>query len=157
MGAEGAGTWLGIPFIIGVLVLVVLALTDRRRAGEERLLGLGHGRIAAGYLGALGVLLLISVWDTRNTQYPAVALLYVAAFGLILILLFTVLGLPLIALLRMFRFASVLGVTITGAVIAIPIGQIIGASLVQSVADGFLLAGGFSLAARLPLVRSTPL
>jgi len=155
MGVEGAGVWLGVPFVISVLVLLVLVISDRRaQANERRALGLGRSRIAAGYFGALGMLILLSTWETSGDPHPGMTALYVIVLGLPLIVFLTVVGLPLIALLRMVRLASVVGVTISGALLAIPVGLLLDTNLLQSAATGGLLGVAFSVAARLPLARS---
>jgi hypothetical protein len=157
VGVEGIGNWLGIPFLVCVVVLLFLALSDRRGVSQERLLGLGRGRIAAGYLGALCMLVLVSLWDTRNDPRRVFTILYVIVFGPVVIVLLTLIGLPMIALLRRLRFASVLGVSATGAIVTMLLGTMFEPVYALSAAYGFLIAAGFSIAARLPLLMSEPL
>jgi hypothetical protein len=127
MGSEIAIPIFGPLIIIGVAALLYLALAGRSFAHtESALLGLGRRRLAMGYLGALMVLAVYNYIDTVDLSRAKVTRGDVTAaeaaryfwgwyiYGLCLITPFviffiTVLGLPLLALLRRLEFASVLG------------------------------------------------
>jgi hypothetical protein len=103
----------------------------------------------------LGAQVLISVWETRSdTRHASSAFLSLVVFGPVVMVTLTLVGLPLMALLRRFRAASVLGVTITSSVVVISLGRLAGENLLASFVVGCLLGTGFALAARFPLLRS---
>ncbi len=90
MGGEGIGIWLGVPFFLCVLALCIVVVGDRRPSGYGRTLGIGRGRLAAGYLGMLGSEVLIAAWDTRSDPNQAAwVFLFVVVFGSVLLVVFT--------------------------------------------------------------------
>ena len=156
MGTEAAPIVAGIPFAVCLVVLLVFALTERNRSDRpERILGLGRGRLARGYLGALGVVLILSILDASPQRRLEIALLYdFPGYGLMLVAFLTLLFLPILALLRKFGFASLLGVCCVGVGIAGGAGLAFDGVVLLPAAVGGILAVAFSLAADLPLVRS---
>lgn len=127
MGSEAAIPFFGPLIIIGVMALLYLAIFGRKPvSSESALLGLGRRRLAMGYLGALAVLAAYNYIDTVDLSHTKVTRgdvtvaeaaryfwgWYIYGFCLITpfaIFFVTVLGLPLLALLRRLRFASVFG------------------------------------------------
>lgn len=140
----GMGTEIAIPvfgplILIGVVVLLYLAVSGLRRpVSESSTLGLGRARLAFGYLGVLGVTFLFTYYDTLELSEYKVAEGHVTQveaenyfwgwflnlFCLVVpfnFFLFTVLGLPLLKVLRRLGFLSVLGFLATSQIIALAI------------------------------------
>jgi hypothetical protein len=191
MGSEIAIPLFGPLIIIGMVALLVVALArPRSTPAESATLGLGKRRLAMGYLGALVVLAVYNYIDTVDLSHTKVTRGDVTAadaaryfwgwyvFGLCLmtpfaIFFITVLGLPLLALLRRLRFASVLGALAASQLVALCLSlcvtfldnQWCHAHLWECSRSNFtstaILAGaltlGFVLAARLPWCRSPPM
>jgi hypothetical protein len=155
MGTEAAPILFGIPFAVCLTVLLVFVLRERRRSEHaERVLGLGRGRLAAGYFGALCVLLAWCIVASLLDGEPQVAALYFIVFGLLLIVMLTVIVLPIFALLRKFGWLSLLGIVCVGIVLSVTLGILFGGVVVPSALVGGTMSAAFSVAARLPLVRS---
>ena len=190
MGSEAAIPLFGPLIIIGVATLLCLALFGRRVPPESALLGLGRRRLAMGYLGALAVLAVSNYIDTVDLSHTKVTRGDVTdaeaaqyfwgwyVFGLCLVTPFvifflTVLGLPLLALLRRLRFASVAGGVAASLLVALCLSLFVTVldnqwchshlwkCSVANFTDTAILAGalalGFVLAARLPWWRSAPM
>jgi hypothetical protein len=156
MGSEAAPFLFGIPLVACLVVLLIFALTERKYSDKsERLLGLGRGRLARGYFGALGALLLVCVFLAGPERRVEVAVFYFfPVFGMLLVAFLTLLFLPILALLRRFGFASALGVVGAAAGVAGSIGLAFDGAFFSSMLGGAILALAFSVAANLPLVRS---
>lgn len=172
MGTEWVIPVLGLPILGCLILLVVLAIRSRvGLATENRVLGLGRGRLAAGYLGALAAALVVSAWMTRgqltfglesgnyakeaaSSYAVGLFLYYFIALAFFVILLLTVVGLPVLAGLRRMRLASTTGAALAAALIATLLALWWHAAIVESIAIWTLVAVGFSLAARLPPVQS---
>jgi hypothetical protein len=175
MGTEWVIPVLGLPLLGCVLLLVVVAIRgSRMAAGHERFLGLGRARIATGYLGALAGTLIVAIWFMQSQlrwglhsgNYPKDAtavyatellLFYFISLGVAVVVLTTVLGLPLLAGLRLLRLASVAGlglvsITVAGFVSWLSHGPLLGLAGICA-----LVAIGFALGARLPSLRSPPM
>jgi hypothetical protein len=192
MGSEIAIPIFGPLIIIGVAALLYLALAGRSFVRtESALLGLGRRRLAMGYLGALMVLAVYNYIDTVDLSRARVTRGDVTAaeaaryfwgwyiYGLCLITPFviffiTVLGLPLLALLRRLEFASVLGGVAMSQLVALCFSLCVVLFLDNQWCDSHtwkcfysdfmptaVLAGaltfGFVVAARLPWWRSPPM
>ena len=156
MGTEAAPVMFGIPFAICLVILIVNALGERKRQNDrERVLGLGRGRVSSGYLGALGAFLVFCVVGAYRENTLEMALSYFYVFGFLLLIFLTVIFLPLLALLRHAGLVSLLGVLCVSLVLAIGVGFIPGLSVLPSVVVGGILGFAFSIAARLPLLRSS--
>jgi len=192
MGSEVAIPLFGPLIIIGVMTLFYLAIFGRRPASSESaLLGLGRRRLAMGYLGALAVLAAYNYIDTVDLSHTKVTRGDVTAaeaasyfwswyiYGLCLMTPFaiffvTVLGLPLLALLRRLRFASVCGAVAVSQVVALCLSLCVVLFLENQWCDSHwwkcfysdftptaalacALAFAFVTAARLPWWRSPPM
>ena len=156
MGSEAAPILFGIPLVVCVVVLLIFAATEHKRSEwGERVLGLGRGRLARGYLCALGALLLISILLEGPERRLEIAIFYTfPVFGILLIVFLTVLFLPILALLRKLGFASILGVVGVGIGVAGGVGLFFGGPFLSLALVGGILALAFSVAAKLPLTRS---
>jgi hypothetical protein len=191
MGSEIAIPVFGPLIIIGVVALLFLVVAGRRPASaESATLGLGRRRLAMGYFGVLIVLAVYNYIDTVDLSHTKVTRGDVTGaeaaryfwgwylFGLCLItpfaiFFFTVLGLPLLALLRRLGFASAIG----GLAVSLPVALCMSLCVtlldnewchahlwkcsLSNFKDTAILAGaltlGFVLAARLPWWRSPPM
>lgn len=157
MGIEGA-YWLWIPIAFCLTVLPVLVVTDRGHWRQYKGVGMGRGRIAAGYLGIICMVSVICWWHSRDFTGKGATigwtLLNTAVFGPLVLILFTLLGLPVLALLRKLRFASVIGVSLSAAAIAELLALMLTEALWIFLIYGVLVGVGFSVAARLPLMRN---
>jgi hypothetical protein len=189
MGSEIAIPVFGPLILLGVVALVLLAIAGRSSGpAESALLGLGTRRLAKGYLGALVVLAVYNYVDTIDLSHTKVTRGDVTAaeaaryfwgwyvFGLCLItplviFFITVLGLPLLALLRRFGFASVLGGLVGSQLVALcftlcvvlplenqwchsHLWKCLLSDFTQTAVLSGALALGFVVAARLPWWRS---
>ena len=171
MGTEWVIPVLGLPFFGSLILLAVLDIRHRRVVPEPaRTLGLGRGRIAQGYLGVMAASLCIASWlmwgqlqwGLSSGNYPRESasayavelfLFYFISLGTFTLVGLTVLGLPVLALLRRVRLLSALGLGLMAAIVCALL-YWRGAPAAEAVLGCLLLAAGFSLAARLPLVRS---
>jgi hypothetical protein len=170
MGGEGAGIWLGIP-LLAVLLLILLKLVsfiehrpeesehgpesaggERQLDTSNRTLGLGRSRIATGYLAAMFALVPIVLLLAR--QDLGVAILAVLMFVPLLVLLLTIVGLPLIALLRRLGVASGVGFTLSCGLIGLLTGMVFDWTMWASALVAVVLAAAFSVGSRLPLLKS---
>jgi hypothetical protein len=136
MGTEIALPVFGPLIGIGLAILLLVAVRGRRSTvNKTRTLGLGRSRIALGYLGAIAGLVAYSYIDTVDISRIKVARGDVTApeaahlfFGWFLnvfclstpfmVILMSALGLPLLAVLRRIRFASLLGAMMSGQIVA---------------------------------------
>lgn len=192
MGSEIAIPVFGPLIIIGVVALLALAIAGRKSVPtESSMLGLGRRRIAMGYLGALIVLAGYNYFETIDLSHLKITRGDVTAaaaaqffwgwyvFGLCLITPFaifflTVLGLPLLALLRQFGFASVFGAFVVSQLVALGLSLFVSQFLNNPWCDSHfwkclfsnfrptatvvgVITLGFVIAARLPWWRSTRL
>ncbi len=139
MGTEIAVPILGPIILIGVVFLAYMAVSGRNQPiSETSALGLGRSRLAFGYLGVLVAALLYSYWDTVElSKYkiaeghvtPAEADEYFWGWFLNLFCLatpfiyffLTVVGLPLLKVLRRLGLLSVLGAFLASQALAIVI------------------------------------
>ena len=162
---------LGLPFLGCLILFTVVAIRYRHAAAQpEQMLGLGLGRIAAGYLGVMVAALCIAAWmmwgqlqwGLSSGNYPRerasgyaveLFLFYFISFGSIVIFGLTFLGLQFMAILRCLRLLSALGLGLTAA-LATALLWWSGEPMAEASVIPFLLAAGFSAAARLPLVNS---
>jgi hypothetical protein len=123
--------------LIGVVFLAYLAMSGRHRpVSEKSTLGLGRSRLAFGYLGVLVAALLYSYWDTVELSKYKIAEghvtsaeadeyfwgwflnLFCMATPLIYFFL-TVVGLPLLKLLRRIGLLSMPGVFLASQAVAL--------------------------------------
>jgi hypothetical protein len=154
-----------IPLLIILGILIALLFSERRQADRtERILGLGRGRIVKGYLSTLGTLLLLlyigEILDEPFSwqQMGIVVLYFFPAFAVMMLFLLTVLGLPVMSLLRKFGYLSLAGVVCMNMVVTTALGLLFstGMDIVLAALAIGILTLAFSLAARLPLLRSPP-
>jgi hypothetical protein len=151
-----------LPIILGILL--VSLLSERSQADRtNRFLGLGRGRIAKGYLGALSALLLLVYiyWVPNEFHFwrqVSFILFFLFVYAIPLTSLLTVIWAPLMSVLHKFGYLSVVGLVCISMACVIALSLLFGAgtktgwlSLISAV-----LALAFSLAARLPLLRSPP-
>jgi hypothetical protein len=136
MGTEIAVPLFGPLIGIGLIVLLYVAIVGRKVSiNKLPTRGLGRRRIALGYLGAIAALAAYSYIDTTEISRIKVARGDVTTteaaqffFGWFLnifclstpfmILLMSALGLPLLSALRRIRFASMVGVMMSGQIVA---------------------------------------
>jgi hypothetical protein len=189
MGSEIAIPVFGPLIIIGVVALLFLAIAGPRSA-DSATLGLGRRRLAMGFLGTLVVLAVYNYIETVDLSRTKVTRgdvtgaeaaqdfwgWYVFSLCLttpFLVFFITVLGLPLLALLRRLGFASVLGAIAASQLAALFLSlcvtfldnQWCHAHLWKCLLSNFTstailvnaLTLGFVLAARLPWWRSPPI
>ncbi len=190
MATDFAVSYFFWPVLVGTALLVLLAVAAKRREPGQGFLKLGIRRLAFGYLGALGGLALYALANTYLIGLEKVALGHIAAdelpswippwslylFILItpfVVLMMTVVGLPLLALLSRYGGGSLVGILLVAAlgslayatyVFAAPYNQwceanlvpCAGRALVDVGAPSLVVALGFGLAAGLPLVREGP-
>ena len=188
MGTEIAVPFFGPLIAIGIAILLYLTVSGRKAAitGSSKL-GLGRTRLALGYLGALIVVAIYCYVDTTDLSHTKVARgdvtpveaaqnfwgWYLNIFCLMtpfVIFFLTAVGLPLLAVLRRFRFASVLAAMLCSQACAAFISLYSYNDYCDShrlacfrfnFASNSILAGavtaGFVLMARLPWLRSAPM
>jgi hypothetical protein len=102
-------------------------------------------------------------WGLKSGWYPKEAesayavellLFYFITCGLMVLFLFTFVGLPVLAALRRLRMASTAGAMAAAAVVGALLGLWWGASILHFALLSGAFALGFSAAAKLPLLRS---
>lgn len=172
MGTEAVIPFLGIPFLLCLVILIALALQrEDDRDTTARTLGLGRKRIAAGYLGALFVAVFVAAWlmqgqlrfRLENGNYPRtelwayafeLQLFYFILCGWSALFVLTLLGLPGLALLRRPGAAPVAGF-VAGAILA---GVLLALwwdrPVLQSAFISACVALGFAFGAKLPRLIS---
>jgi hypothetical protein len=119
-----------------------------------RTLGLGRSRIATGLLatyfaaGPVAILFFLSdptINRTDNLLAGVVVLLNVAL---------TLVGLPLLGVLRILGLASWMGFAVVGIVVGLLVGIWVDVQMHSSAIAGAVYAAAFSLGAKVPLMRS---
>jgi hypothetical protein len=172
MGTEIAGPVFGPLTLLGLVILLYLAISGRKAVVTETSpLGLGKSRIALGYLGVMLALAMCTYVDTirltdlkvqrgdvtRLYGQQAFVGWYLELYFLSVPLIFaavTVFGLPLLALLRRIRLASLLGTLLVGQLAAATLARAFDTSLLDHSLWAAAVTGGFALGARLPWLRS---
>jgi hypothetical protein len=190
MATDFAVSLFVLPVLVGLIAVVLLAVRLKPAGAEAAaFLGLGARRIAFGFLGAMCALLAYAVADSIALGFNKVELGHVTAeqmpamvpgwsFYLFILLApfvataLSLAGLPLFALLRRFRLASVLGVLVLAAVYSGLNGfvtyigpynnwcsshltECAAKSTVESMFLASAVALGFAVGARLPVLRSS--
>lgn len=172
MGTEAVIPLFG-PLFLGCLVLLVVLAARRQRGigSRDLLLGVGRRRIARGYLASIAVAVAIAVWMTQGQlrwglefgsyrkeaafEYAVeLFLFYLVTFGVLVVFVLTVVGLPLLALLRRLNFNSIVGVIFLSLVVSAGISWLLDASIIEVAAVCIVVAVGFACGAKLPLCRS---
>ena len=175
MGSEIAVPVFGSVVLIVAIYLAVVTIRDRRQhVSEASTLGLGRGRIALGYLGALAASIPAAIWMAADDAQSQVRNDYISAeqaaqywpgwilnfyclltpFAMVLI---TVIGLPLLGLLRKVRLASVAGALGGACILAFAVYYWEDAISALNIGIFALVTAGFVLAARLPWLLSPKL
>lgn len=171
-------------------LLLVLAVWPKGKPADKQFLKIGVRRIATGYLGGLAATAIYASIYAYLIGLNKVDLGHIPADGLadrllgwsmyvfflfapLVVLILSLAGLPLFALLSKYRFGSFVGVASIAASLAVvyaasvfasPYNLWCGANQVRCVAQAFvdfgipalLVASGFALGAKLPLVREMP-
>jgi hypothetical protein len=175
MGSEIALPVFGPIVMFGAIALIIIAIRSRGRlVSAASTLGLGRRRIALGYLGALMASIPVAVWMARDdarfqvenhyisqadaARYqPGWSLTFYFILTPIAIVLITVVGLPVLALLRKVRLASVAGALGAGLVFSVLLSYWMDSVSPESIAIWETVTAGFVLAAGLPWIRSPSL
>jgi hypothetical protein len=175
MGSEIALPVFGPIVLLVAIAMIIVAIRGRGRlVSGASTLGLGRSRIALGYLGVLVASIPVAMWMARDdarfqvaNHYisPEAAVRYQPGWSLtfyfiltpIAIFLVTVLGLPLLALLRKVRLASAAGVLGVSLILSVVLSYWMDSASTSNVAIWETISAGFVLAARLPWIRSPKL
>lgn len=175
MGSEIALPVLGPIVLIGIAILIVAAISGRRRQISERsFLGLGRTRIASGYLGSLVAVVPVAFLMARDDACFQVANHYITAeaaaryqpkwtlefyfmTATFTIVLITIIGLPTLALLRKIKMASAVGITGACLVIVTILSFWLNSISAQDIGVIAAVTACFALAARLPWIQSPAL
>jgi hypothetical protein len=175
MGSEIAVPVFGPIVLICTIALVIVAISGRRRVvSTASILGLGRTRLALGYLGALVASVPVAIWmawddakfkvgnhyitaEAAAKYQPGWSLTFYFILAPIAMVLITVLGLPLLALLRRVRLASIVGVLAASLAIAVILSYWMDSVSFEDLAIFETVTAGFVLAARLPWIRSPKL
>jgi hypothetical protein len=175
MGSEIAVPVFGPIVLITAIVLVIVAIMGwRRPISVTSTLGLGRRRIALGYLGSLVACIPVAIWMAKDdarfqiaNHYISVAdaVRYQPGWSLefyfmttpITIVLITVVGLPILTLLRKIRLASVVGALGAGILVAALLSYWADEAPAENITMFLTIIAGFVLAARLPWIKSPKL
>jgi hypothetical protein len=175
MGSEIAGPVFAPIVLIVVIILTTVAIRGRRRlVSEASTLGLGRSRIALGYLGSLLASIPVALWMARDDAQshvanhlmsadeaarfqPGWALTFYFLVTPFVLFLTTVVGLPVLALLRKLRLASVVGALGASLIVSVGLSFWIDSTSVADVVILETITAGFVLGARLPWIRSAAL
>ncbi len=159
--------WLLVPAHLATALLAMLAVFARPSKPGTGILNIGIKRLACGYLGALVATLLYSV-AIGGDKFP---LLYILIAPLVIVII-TVIGLPLFALVSKFGFSSLFGVLLIALICSVAYSAYslitfepyniwchaneaacMARSPIYFTFAAILIALGFGLGARLPVVK----
>jgi hypothetical protein len=156
MGTEWIPIFVGIPFAVVLIILGSIAFRQTKKVDDGLFAGRRLARAFVAAQGALFFLILIEeiLWTGELSWlgFQRATVVFMG-FGL-LFLIVLAMFLPLLALLRFVRGASIVGVTVLTAAIGVGVAILADGTVSGGLSNGGLLGLAFAVGARLPWVHN---